>query len=202
MRQTEVQFRKGRFHRSFVNVFLLSIFVSILFCSASLTAQDHSFSTADGIAAYRNGDFEGTTQILQSVLKDNPQDKTAYLYLGAAFIKLGKQKDALEAFRKSDKAKGFKGPSEKYDQNLQVLSKPRATYTNSARSNNVSGTIKIVVEFGADGKIGFAIPYQTLPEGLTQNAVSAAKQIKFEPAVLNGKPVSVVSSFVYGFEIY
>ena len=65
-----------------------------------------------------------------------------------------------------------------------------------------TGEIKIAVEFRADGKLGFVFPFQTLQHGLTQNAVGAASSITFEPAIKNGKPVSVVSVITYGFSIY
>jgi outer membrane biosynthesis protein TonB len=37
---------------------------------------------------------------------------------------------------------------------------------------------------------------------LTEQAIAAARQIKFEPKKVNGSPVSVTMTFQYGFNIY
>ncbi len=58
------------------------------------------------------------------------------------------------------------------------------------------------VEMQSDGKIGFVQPSVELPNGLTENAVRAARSIKFEPAWKDGKPVTTVSILDYGFSIY
>jgi outer membrane biosynthesis protein TonB len=83
-----------------------------------------------------------------------------------------------------------------------MISKPRARYTDEARYNNVTGTIKIAVEYQADGSIGFTIPVESLPHGLTQNALQSARQIRFQPAVRNGNAVTVVGIVEYTFSIY
>jgi hypothetical protein len=66
----------------------------------------------------------------------------------------------------------------------------------------ITGTVKVPVEYGADGKVGFIIPFQTLPFGLTQASVFAAKGIRFEPAMINGKAVPLVTVVYYNFDIY
>lgn len=85
---------------------------------------------------------------------------------------------------------------------LQVLSKPRANYTDSARTNQTQGTVTLRVAFLENGKIGDVSIVNYLPDGLTENAIEAAKQIKFEPATLNGKPINVVKQVQYSFSLY
>jgi hypothetical protein len=41
-----------------------------------------------------------------------------------------------------------------------------------------------------------------LPDGLTQSAIDAARQIKFEPKKVNGVAVSVAQEMSYNFNIY
>jgi hypothetical protein len=43
---------------------------------------------------------------------------------------------------------------------------------------------------------------QSLPYGLTEAAIAAARQIKFEPATLDGKPVSMFMQLEYNFNLY
>lgn len=85
---------------------------------------------------------------------------------------------------------------------LKVLSKPRADYTDAARENQVQGTIRLRVTFLANGQIGSITPLNSLPDGLTEQAIVAARQIKFEPARRAGIPTSVTKVVEYTFTIY
>lgn len=93
-------------------------------------------------------------------------------------------------------------PDHFFSRTLFMLQKPRASYTDSARENNVQGTIVLKVEFKADGDLGFIVVSQGLPNGLSQEAVNAAKKIKFLPAMQDGKPVTVIKRIEYSFAIY
>lgn len=84
----------------------------------------------------------------------------------------------------------------------RILSKPKPVYTNRARSAGTQGVVRIVLVLGADGNVGPMLVLKQLPNGLTEQAVAAAKQIKFEPKAVDGKPVSVVVTLEYGFNIY
>ena len=56
---------------------------------------------------------------------------------------------------------------------LKILSKPKASYTDSARQSNVQGTIKLAVLFAADGKVKYILVLKRLGKGLDENAVAA-----------------------------
>jgi TonB family protein len=84
---------------------------------------------------------------------------------------------------------------------LKIISKPRPEYTNEARNSLVSGVIVAAVLFGASGKVENVLIIKRLGAGLDQQAVRAARGIKFEPVKENGKPVSVVKLVEYSFEI-
>lgn len=85
---------------------------------------------------------------------------------------------------------------------LRLLSKPRASYTDSARQSNVQGTIKLAVLFAADGKVRHILVLSRLGKGLDENAIKAARSIIFDPKTRDGKPVSVVRIIEYSFSIY
>ena len=85
---------------------------------------------------------------------------------------------------------------------LKFLEKPAARYTNLARENNINGTVRMKVVFLANGEIGEIKVIQGLEFGLTNQAAESAKQIKFEPATQNGKPINVVKIIEYNFNIY
>lgn len=85
---------------------------------------------------------------------------------------------------------------------LKILSKKPAAYTDNARNNGVSGTIRLLILFASSGQVTHILILNGLGYGLTENAVNAARQIKFVPAQENGKPISQVKIVEYSFTIY
>jgi protein TonB len=85
---------------------------------------------------------------------------------------------------------------------LQIISKPKATYTDAARQANVQGSVRLKITLLASGQVGSIVPVTRLPNGLTEQAIAAARQIRFKPKMINGVPQSVVVTFDYGFNIY
>lgn len=85
---------------------------------------------------------------------------------------------------------------------IQITSKPRPGYTDAARQNNVQGTVVLRVTFMANGSIGGVSAVKGLPNGLTEQAIAAAKRIAFQPATVNGVPQTVTKQIEYSFSIY
>ncbi len=85
---------------------------------------------------------------------------------------------------------------------IKIISKPRPSYTDVARMSQVQGIIKVAVLFSADGKVRYLMLLKGLGAGLDQQALTAARAIKFEPATEGGKAVSVVKTIEYSFAIY
>ena len=88
------------------------------------------------------------------------------------------------------------------DTGITIISKPRALYTENARKNEVQGKVVLRVTFMADGQIGSISIISGLPDGLTEQAINAAKGIKFEPAKRNEKTYTVTKPVEYTFTIY
>jgi TonB family protein len=88
------------------------------------------------------------------------------------------------------------------ESNFLIISKPKAVYTEAARENDVEGTVRLKVVLLASGQVGSITPVTRLPFGLTEQAVAAARRIEFEPARVNGVPVSKSVTIEYGFSIY
>lgn len=85
---------------------------------------------------------------------------------------------------------------------LAITGKPRPNYTDAARQNNVQGTVTLRVTFNANGTIGSVTPVNSLPYGLTEQAISAAKRMTFQPAMRNGQPYAVTKQVAFTFTIY
>jgi tetratricopeptide (TPR) repeat protein len=82
----------------------------------------------------------------------------------------------------------------------QLISKPEPDFTNQALSNEVNGTIVLRAVFAADGTVKHILVLQGLPFGLTERAIDSARRIKFVPATLDGKPVSMFMQLEYNFQ--
>ena len=87
-------------------------------------------------------------------------------------------------------------------QGIKILSKPRPGYTDSARQANIHGTVILRVTFLASGQVGSISPVKGLGNGLTEQAIAAARRIAFEPAKTNGVSQSVTKQIEYTFSIY
>jgi len=98
-----------------------------------------------------------------------------------------------------DYASYSKNPSFKWP---RILAKPEAEYTEEARRNKVTGTVLLRIMFAETGQITQIRVLSGLPYGLTERAIAAARQIKFEPAELNGKKVDYPVRMVYKFELF
>lgn len=85
---------------------------------------------------------------------------------------------------------------------VRLITKPEPSYTELARVNSVEGTVVLRAMFAADGQVKHIIVISALPDGLTLQAVRAAKSIKFIPATLDGKPVSMLMQLEYNFNLY
>lgn len=82
---------------------------------------------------------------------------------------------------------------------VRVLSKPEPQYTNDARAMGVTGTVVLRCIFTADGAAKHFLIVRGLPAGLTEQAISAARRIKFVPATKDGRPVSTFIQLEYHF---
>lgn len=85
---------------------------------------------------------------------------------------------------------------------LKILSQPRPGYTEEARKNNVQGTVRVRVTFSASGQVTGVSAINSLPFGLTEKAIAAARQIQFIPAKRNGVPTSVQKTVEFRFTMY
>ncbi|HQY68390.1 MAG TPA: energy transducer TonB, partial [Pyrinomonadaceae bacterium] len=85
---------------------------------------------------------------------------------------------------------------------MKILAKPKPSYTDAARQNQVQGTVILRVTFLASGAIGSISPVKGLPNGLTEQAIAAARSIRFEPAKSNGVGQTVTKQVEYTFSIY
>jgi protein TonB len=87
-------------------------------------------------------------------------------------------------------------------QPLRITYKQKAQYTDAARTNGVQGTVTLRVTFLASGGIGSITTVKGLPHGLTEQAIAAARSMKFEPELANGVARTTTRPVSFTFNIY
>src|SRR2546423_10069724 len=87
-------------------------------------------------------------------------------------------------------------------QKARVLEKPEPTYTESARKFGIQGTVVLRAVFSKNGEVTNLHVAGKLPHGLTQQAIKAARAIRFTPAMKDGQLVSMWMELQYNFNLY
>ena len=87
-------------------------------------------------------------------------------------------------------------------QKARIVSKPWPVYTEPARVHQVTGTVVLKAIFSSSGAVTDVKVLNGLPDGLTDQAINSAQQIKFIPAVKDGRFVSMYMQLEYNFNLY
>lgn len=84
---------------------------------------------------------------------------------------------------------------------VAILAKPRPAYTPEGRSLHIEGEVAIEVLFAASGEVRILRIVRGLGHGLDENAVTAARGIRFRPAERAGRPVDTKGTVHITFEL-
>jgi TonB family protein len=87
------------------------------------------------------------------------------------------------------------------DTKPRPLNAPQPRYTEEARMNRVMGAAGLQLEVGVDGSVTDVRVTNALPDGLTEQAIKAARQLRFSPALKNGQPVACWVAAVVEFNL-
>jgi TonB family protein len=85
---------------------------------------------------------------------------------------------------------------------VSVITKPEPRYTEEARKNSITGTVVLRAVFSSSGVVTNIHPVTGLPDGLTERTIAAAKQIRFIPAIKDGRFVSMWIELQYNFNLF
>lgn len=174
----------------------ISILLGLVLLTISAFGQQSKRD--EGIDLYRAGNFADAVLRLTEATAADKMDRQAWLYLAAADKHLGKDKEAIKAFERSQTIKKTTPP--KYDKPVKITSKP----TPGIKGDDTSppSDYAVAVELCSDGTVGIIIPYMISFVERKQAIIDVAKKIKFEPAVKDGKPVTVIYVLEYTFSSY
>jgi TonB family protein len=93
-------------------------------------------------------------------------------------------------------------PAPQVTERARVIAKPEPQYTEEARRGGITGSVVLRVVFSRTGEVINIRALQTLPFGLTERAIAAARLIRFRPATKDGRPVNVYMQLEYNFNLY
>jgi TonB family protein len=115
--------------------------------------------------------------------------------------------EQAETLRISGRRPGERAPGDIYSSSevttrALITYKPEPGFTEKARKHDTSGVVRLRAVLGSDGSVRNIVAIKRLPNGLTDRAIEAARQIRFTPATLDGRPVSQFVVLEYNFNIY
>ena len=84
----------------------------------------------------------------------------------------------------------------------RILNKPQPDVTEAARNNRVNGNVVLRCILASDGTVKHLLVMRFLSHGLTSAALRSARRIKFVPATIDGRPVSMFIQLEYNFNLY
>jgi TonB family protein len=80
--------------------------------------------------------------------------------------------------------------AEKVDSRPVLLNQPHPLFTEEARKNKVQGVVKVRILIDPTGAVKEVVIARGLPDGLNEQAIRAAYQMRFRPALKNGQAVA------------
>lgn len=88
------------------------------------------------------------------------------------------------------------------DRKQVIISKPEPWYTEDARQAGITGTVVLRVVLSSTGEVTNIRVDRGLPKGLTENAIEAARHLRFIPGVKDDRFVSYWVHLEYNFSLY
>lgn len=103
----------------------------------------------------------------------------------------------------SDEERESDGPFRQHEVETKavITSKPAPDFTDEALDNDVYGVVRLRAVLASKGQVTNITVVKGLPDGLTVEAINAAKQIQFTPARRYGHAVSQYVTLEYDFNL-
>jgi TonB family protein len=109
---------------------------------------------------------------------------------------------AIDAFNSGSQAKTTSPkPTTGTTAPVEITFKPKPDYTDEGRKQKINGEVRLEVLFKSDGQVHVIRVVQGLGYGLDEQAVKAAEQIKFKPALREGQPIDSMAQVHIIFEL-
>ena len=122
------------------------------------------------------------------------------MLLASLSVLFAQSQDPNSQTNKTNGEKVFSG--KEVETKAFLVKRVEPKYTKDARKHKVTGSVIIRCIFSSTGKVTDIRVISGLPDGLTEKAVAAARLIRFKPAMMNGKPVSMYMQIEYNFNLH
>ncbi|MCS7079831.1 MAG: TonB family protein [Chloracidobacterium sp.] len=86
-------------------------------------------------------------------------------------------------------------------QRPKLIYSVKPKYTEEARVNKIQGTVVLTATVGPDGSLSNIRVVKSLGYGLDEKAIEAARQCRFQPAMVDGRPVAATVRFSMEFRL-
>jgi TonB family protein len=137
----------------------------------------------------------------------NERDPKKRIELARKFIHDYPESDlkdyAIQIAGPSDRP-GISGPVYRLDEGVSppsILYRVEPTYSKEGRKANIQGVVVLSAIVRKDGNIEIVKVVRGLGYGLDENGISALKQWKFRPGMMNGVPVDVALNVEVNFSL-
>lgn len=188
-------------------------FVGALILKTEATVEVYTAANAERAAKYRmlNQPVPPLTPEERAgsgkMLKEAAESVEKYLRLSPASPAAARLREQAETLRwhadvVAESDEPFAYAADAVTTKAQIVSKPEPLYTDEARNNGISGTVRLRILLAFDGRVRHISVLQGLGGGLTEMAVNAARKTKFIPATKDGRPVSQFVTIEYNFHIF
>lgn len=154
-------------------------------------------------AASRNGETPDAKRFLDSVKidpRDSLADATLLSKLKMTEVKVFRDTDSKPAT--STPKPTATPPVDPSEKKMQILTRPRPSFTNAARSGNETGTVSFRVGFTENGGINEFVVKKELAHGLVRQCLFAALRTRMLPPEKDGKPFATKRTIEYSFAIF
>lgn len=137
-----------------------------------------------------DGDFESSSAAYETARTLAPKEFDGIERLRDNYAAVKSYTDFMA--RKLDADPEYKKP--------ELLNRPMPRYTDKARAKGLSGTVYLVLRVDEQGQIVNILVKSGLAHGLTESAVTAARQIRMRPATIGGTPTASWLPISVGFK--
>jgi len=180
--------------------------------SSAVFAIENPAQGQDRQAKFKAG-VDGLLKVYQAILRTNPQATWTVLDSYLDLQKANKEyvRDAMakcSVVPLSDRnTKVYQAGDTVYSpievlETAKIKRKPEPEYSQEARARGITGTVVLEAVLASSGKVTDIAVIETLPHGLTEKAIAAARKIKFEPAIKDSRRVSTLVRLEYNFHLY
>lgn len=163
-----------------------------------------------GLLQFQKKNFAGARDEANAAILKGARFSNSYLLLAQAYLAISSHQEAVDALQNAlalvssnDEAARLKLQIEALNDFIRtkanrsdpsytkprLLNQPRPRYTDEARTANVQGTVRLAVLVTEDGSASSPIVFVGIGYGLDEEAIRAARSMKFTPATKDGKPV-------------